>query len=108
MIDEDKAYCCPFSVYRVLSRVNVLSGWKPGKSQGIPLEQPTRPNQRWHTDIMYLWIEGRWYFFVGVLDGYARYIVHGELLTRMKSDDVSLVAQAALEKFSGLSTGDCF
>jgi len=101
MMDEDKAYCCPSSVYRVLSENDLLCRWKPSSLEGVPMEKPTQPNQRWHTDIMYLWVEGRWYFFVGVLDGYARYIVHWELLTSMRSDDVSLVVHRALEKVPG-------
>ena len=67
----------------------------------MPVLKPTSPNQRWHTDIMYLWVEGGWYFFVGVLDGYSRYLVHGELLASMRADDVTLVVQRALEKVPG-------
>jgi transposase InsO family protein len=100
MLDEDVVYCSPSSVYNVLSEKGLLCRWKPSKRLGILVEKPTRPNQRWHTDIMYLWLSGRWYFFVGILDGYSRYIVHWELLTSMKADDVTLVAQRALEKVS--------
>ncbi len=42
---------------------------------GVKPEPPSRPHQRWHTDLMYLWIEGRWYYLCTVLDGYSRYIV---------------------------------
>ena len=101
MIDDDVAYCSPSSVYNVLSRRELLCRWKVSRSCGQPVEKPEAPNQRWHTDIMYLWLAGRWYFFVGVLDGYSRYLVHWELLSSMRADDVTLVVQRALEKAPG-------
>jgi len=101
MIDDEAAYCSPSSVYNVLSRRELLCRWKPSRRSGLPVLKPTSPNQRWHTDIMYLWVEGRWYFFVGVLDGYSRYLVHWELLTSMRADDVTLVVERALEKVPG-------
>ena len=101
MIDEDVVYCSPSSVYNVLSDRDLLCRWKPRTSVGVPVEKPTAPHQRWHTDIMYLWIAGRWYFFVSVIDGYSRYIVHWELLNSMRADDITLVVHRALEKVSG-------
>jgi transposase InsO family protein len=29
-------------------------------------------SQVWHTDLMYLWISGRWYFSMAALDGFSR------------------------------------
>lgn len=101
MIDDGIAYCSPSSVYNVLSDRQLLWRWKPSQRLGAVVEKPWYPNQRWHTDIMYLWVAGRWYFFVGVLDGYSRYIVHWELLTSMRSEEVTLVVQKALEKTPG-------
>ena len=101
MVDEDVAYLKPGTVYNILNRRDLLYRWKRSQSLGKAPEKPTQPNQRWHTDIMYLWINGRWYFFVGVIDGYSRYLVHGELLVSMMADEVSLVVQRALEKCPG-------
>jgi putative transposase len=103
MIDDDVAYCSPSSVYNVLSERELLCRWKPSRPFGMPIEKPTAPHQRWHTDIMYLWITGCWYFFVSVIDGFSRYLVHWELLTSMRADDVTLVVQRALEKVPGVS-----
>lgn len=98
MVDNDVAYVSPGTVYNVLSRHDLLYRWKRSQSSGKRPSKPTVPNQRWHTDIMYLWLSGRWYFFVGVIDGYSRYLVHWELLTTMKAEDITLVMQRALEK----------
>jgi putative transposase len=58
---------------------------------------PTRPHERWHTDLMYLRIADSWYFLVTVLDAYSRYVVHWALLPSMTAQDVRGVIQAALE-----------
>lgn len=99
MVDEDIAYASPGSVYNVLDKHDLLYRWKRSEPTTTKVSPPCAPNQRWHTDIMYLWLAGRWYFFVGVIDGYSRYLVHWELLTSMHADEVTLVVQKALEKY---------
>jgi putative transposase len=102
MVDDDVAFLSPPSVYRILSERDLLCRWKPrGETTGTRPEPPTRPNEQWHTDLMYLWVKGRWYFLVTVLDAYSRYIVHWELLLTMRADDVTDVIHAALEKCPG-------
>lgn len=98
MVDKDVVCASPGTVYNVLSRHDLLYRWKRTERSEMKVEKPTGPNQRWHTDIMYLWVSGRWYFFVGVIDGYSRYVVHWELLVSMRADEVSLVVLRALEK----------
>lgn len=55
MVDEDVAYVSPGTVYNVLNKHDLLYRWKRSQSVGKPPAKPTAPNQRWHTDIMYLW-----------------------------------------------------
>jgi putative transposase len=98
MVDEDVAYVSPSSVYRILHDADLLYRWKRSRSVGEPPPRPVRPNERWHTDIMYLRVGGTWYFLVTVLDGYSRYVVHWELLVSMRAADVRLVIQEALER----------
>ena len=102
MIDDDVAYISPSSVYRILSERDLLSRFKrsaksPGKYNFIP----KAPHQQWHTDIMYLWVNGRWYFFIGFIDAFSRYIVHWELLESASSKDVQAALQSALKKYPG-------
>lgn len=52
-------------------------------------------------DLMYLWVKGRWYFLVTVLDSYSRYVVHWELALSMLASEVADIIAAALEKVSG-------
>ena len=102
MVDQDVAYLRPTTVYRILDKHNLLCRWKPSGSVGQKPQPPTAPHQQWHTDLMYLWIGSRWYFFIGVLDAYSRYIVHWDLLASMRADEVTDVIHEALEKHPGL------
>jgi putative transposase len=97
MVDADVAYLSPASVYRVLRDADLLYRWKRRRPLGGQPAPPTQPHERWHTDLMYLRIDGVFYFLVTVLDAYSRYVVHWELLTSMTALDVRRVVQAALE-----------
>ena len=101
MIDEDIVYCSPASVYRVLKKHGLLNRWntkkKSGKGNGY--YQPKKPHQEWHTDIKYVNFKGTFLFFIGVLDGYSRYIIHFELRTSMTEKDIEITIQRAKEKY---------
>jgi putative transposase len=75
MVDANVAYLSPSTVYRILDRHQSLCRWKPSRAVGQKPEPPSRPHQVWHTDLMYLWMSGRWYFFMALLDGFSRYIL---------------------------------
>lgn len=53
--------------YRILQQHDLLARWKRSLSS---LEgriwEVKMPDEQWQTDIMYLWVKNRWYFFVGV------------------------------------------
>ncbi len=98
MIDDDVAYVSPTSVYRILSDADLLYRWKRSRRVGERPAEPTAPNERWHTDLMYLRVEDTWYFLVTVLDAYSRYVVHWELLTSMTAASVRVVIHDALKK----------
>lgn len=104
MVDADVAFLSPSSVYRVLNEADLLYRWKRSTHSGMVPEKPTRPDERWHTDIMYLRVADTWYFLITVLDAYSRYVVHWDLLTSMTAADVRLVIQEALER-SGAKPG---
>jgi putative transposase len=98
MIDDDVAYLSPSTVYRLLQDAELLARWKRSTHVGTAPPKPTRPHERWHTDLMYLRIADSWYFLVTVIDAYSRYVVHWELLASMTAADVRLVIQTALEQ----------
>jgi putative transposase len=99
MLDEGIVAVTPSSVYRVLKEEGLTSKWtSAGSASRRDFVQPTRPHEQWHTDIAYLNILGTHYFFIGVLDGYSRYIVHHEIRQDMSTLDVQVVIERALEK----------
>ena len=53
----------------------------------------------WQTDFTYFKILGwGWYYLSTVLDDYSRYIVHWELCSNMKADDVKRTVDTAIKK----------
>lgn len=102
MMDQDIVCTSPSTVYRVLSQAGYLKRWNTGKSsnKGTGFKQPTRPHEHWHIDVSYLNICGTFYYFVGILDGYSRYMIHWDIRTSMEEKEVTLVLQKAKEKFN--------
>jgi putative transposase len=97
MVDEDVAYLSPSTVYRLLKTENLVCPWRRRrKRRRAEEEKAQRPNERWATDLMYLQVAGRQYFYIGFIDEYSRYLVHQELLRSMDGPSVSLAAAAAL------------
>ena len=102
MVDGDIVYLTPSTVYRILHRYDLLYRWKrpePGYSKRVP--EATYPNEVWHVDLMYLWVRGRWYFLVSVLDSYSRFIVHWELALSMRAQEIAEIMATALERVLG-------
>ena len=103
MVDEDVAYLSPSAVYRLLDRHDLLYRWKRrSASAGRKPKEASHPDEVWHTDLMYLWVAGRWYFLVSVLDSYSRYIVAWELALSLAAAAVVNVVHEALEVRSGV------
>ena len=102
MVDEDVAYLTPSAVYRTMDRHDLLYRWKrPEPLQGKQVPKATSPDEVWHVDLMYLWVKGRWYFLVSILDSYSRYIVHWELALSMLAEEIAEIMAVALEKVPG-------
>jgi len=99
MVDEDVACLSPSTVYRILKDADLVCPWRrrPKRSRS-EAEKPTRPNQRWVTDLMEIVIGAGVYYLVCFMDEYARYLVHHEVLTGMDGKTVSLAGQAAIEQ----------
>ncbi len=102
MVDRDTAYVSESSVYRVLNAADLLHRWKRSEpSDGEYRFKPTGPNQQWHTDVMYTWVCGRFYFLLSFIDAFSRYIVHHKLLIDLNGRTVATELEAALAKCNG-------
>lgn len=102
LLDRDIVAVSPATTYRVLANAGLLKRWNDAKSKkGTGFVQPLKPHEHWHVDISYLNICGTFYYFIGVLDGCSRYIVHWDIRESMTEADIALVLERAKEKFPG-------
>lgn len=107
MIDAEVAYLSSSTVYRILREADLMCRHRGRKKRyREALEQATRPDERWGTDLMYLTVGGVNYYFLAFLDEYSRYIVHWELLSSMDGHSVSLGGQRALETLPRTPSGE--
>lgn len=105
MLDQDIVAVAPATTYRILANAGLLKRWNEAKasSKGMGFVQPLKPHEHWHIDISYLNICGTFYYFIGILDGCSRYMVHWDIRESMKEDEVALVIERAKEKFPGVT-----
>jgi len=99
MLDEDVCAVSSSTVYRVLREANLVCRREPyvRRRSNRPTDAPTRPDERWQTDLRYTKVQGRNYYLLSFIDEYSRYVVFHELLTRMDGLTVSIAAQAAID-----------
>ena len=103
MLDDDIVAVSPSTTYRVLKTSGRLDRKivTPSK-KGTGYIQPTKIHQEWHVDVSYINVGGTFYFWISVLNGFSRYIVHQELRETMKELDIELVIAKGTEKHPGV------
>ena len=100
MIDQNIVYTSPSTVYRYLKSEGLLMRWAEPRILGPRPALPTRPNQKWHTDLMILEIDGINYYYQGIIDAYSRYIIAWDIHTEGTALNTSLLLQEAYDKSS--------
>ncbi len=101
MLDANVVAVSPTSVWRVLHEVGRLVRWNRKVSmKGRGFQAPLAPHEHWPVDISSVNLAGTFYYLCSVLDGYSRYLVHGELRESIKEVDVEIILERAREKFS--------
>jgi transposase InsO family protein len=105
MMDEDVVAVTPRTVYRVLKSggFSARSNDKKHSTKGQGFTQPLKPHEHRHVDSTYLNICGTFYYFMAVLDGCSRYIVHWDIRESMKEHDIEILSQRALERCPGVT-----
>ncbi|WP_376781271.1 MULTISPECIES: IS3 family transposase [Sphingobacterium] len=99
--DEHQIFISESSVYRILKNKGLISA--PSHiliSASDEFKDKTSfVHEMWQTDFTYFRIKG-WgdYYLSTILDDYSRYIVHWELCTSMKHEDVIRNVDKAIEK----------
>ena len=99
--DEQQIFLSESSVYRILKARGLITA--PAHIFLSACDEFTNKtgfvHQMWQTDFTYFKILGwGWYYLSTVLDDYSRYIVHWELCSNMKADDVKKTVDMAIKK----------
>ena len=98
MVDEDVVCLSASTIYRILKESGLVCPWRRRlKRSRLAAEKPTRPNEKWVTDLMQVVIAGGVYYLISFMDEYSRYLVYHELVLSMDGITVSLAAQAAID-----------
>jgi len=101
MTDELGIYISESSVYRILRQRDLL----PAPNHILIAaanefkDKTNFVHQMWQTDFTYFKIIGwGWYYLSTILDDYSRYIIHWELCSSMKAEDVKRTVATAIKK----------
>ena len=97
MIDQDVVYVSPSTVYRYLKSQGLLMRWAEPMPIGPRPEYPKAPNEKWHTDLMIMNIDGENYYYQGLIDAYSRYIIAWDIYAEGTAFNTSLVLQEAFD-----------
>jgi putative transposase len=97
MIDQNIVFTSPSTVYRFLKSEGLLMRWAQPHTLGPIPALPTAPNQKWHTDLMILKIDGINYFYQGIIDAYSRYIIAWDIHAEGTALNTSMVLQEAYD-----------
>ncbi len=98
MIDQNIVHVSPSTVYRYLKSQGLLMRWAEPMRIGPRPEDPKAPNEKWHTDLMILNIDGDNYYYQGIMDAYSRYIIAWDIYAEGTAFNTSLVLQEAFDK----------
>jgi putative transposase len=98
--DNYKYYISESSVYRILKANGLITvpAFRIMSASDSFYDKTTTVNQMWQTDFTYFKIFGwGWYYLSTILDDYSRYIIHWELCSTMKADDVMQTVETAMQ-----------
>jgi len=99
--DNYKYYISESSVYRILKANGLITipAFRIMSASDSFHDKTTAVNQMWQTDFTYFKILGwGWYYLSTILDDYIRYIIHWELCSTMKVDDVMQTVETAMQR----------
>jgi len=97
MVDDNVVCLSTSSVYKILKGAGLICAWKPKeKRTKRSRETPSKPDERWQSDISHIDIEVRKYYLITFIDEHSRYVTHNELMTSLDGNSVSLAAERAL------------
>jgi len=100
MIDKNIAFVGSTSVYNVIKRHNLGRKWVEAqemKKKGF--DQPVKIHEQWHIDFSYIRIDGAFYYFLGILEGYSRKMLTWRLCTNMEGINAEILVTETKELY---------
>ena len=100
MVDKNVAYVSCSSVYNVIKRHNLGKKWAEAvemKKRGF--DQPEAVHEQWHIDFSYIKIDGAFYYFLGVLDGFSRKMLNWRLCENMTGINAEILVAETKELY---------
>ena len=95
MVDQNIAFVSCSSVYNIIKRYNLGKKWAEAVEMAKRgFDQPKAVHEQWHIDFSYIKIQGSFYYFLGILDGFSRKMLNWRLCENMTGINAEfLVAQ---------------
>jgi transposase InsO family protein len=100
MVDKNVAFVSCSSVYNVIKRYNLGKKWAEAaemKKKGF--DQPVKVHEQWHIDFSYIKIQGSFYYFLGILDGYSRKMLNWRLCENMQGINAEILLAETSEMY---------
>jgi transposase InsO family protein len=100
MIDKNIAFVACSSVYNVIRRHNLGKKWLEAqemKKHGF--DQPRAVHEQWHIDFSYIRIDGAFYYFLGILEGYSRRMLNWRLCQNMEGINAEILVTETKELY---------
>jgi hypothetical protein len=100
MVDRNIAFVSCSSVYNIIKRYNLGRKWAEAeemKKRGF--DQPKAVHQQWHIDFSYIKIQGSFYYFLGILDGYSRKMLNFRLCLNMEGLNAEILVAETKELY---------
>jgi transposase InsO family protein len=98
MVDKNVAFVSCGSVYNVIKRYNLGKKWAEAaemKKRGF--DQPKAVREQWHIDFSYIRIDGSFYYFLGILDGFSRKMLNWRLCENMTGMNAEILVAETKE-----------
>jgi len=100
MVDKNVAFVSCSSVYNVVKRYNLGKKWAEAvemKKHGF--DQPKAVHEQWHIDFSYIKIDGAFYYFLGILDGFSRKMLNFRLCENMTGINAEILVVETKELY---------
>jgi transposase InsO family protein len=100
MVYRNVAYVSCSSVYNVIKRHNLGKKWAEAEEMSKRgFDQPKMVHEQWHIDFSYIKIQGSFYYFLGILDGFSRKMLNWSLCLNMEGINAEILVAETKELY---------